>query len=152
MRARPAVPDDAEDIAHIYNEGIEDRLATYETEPRSAGDVAAWFDGETPVVVIDDGEGSVVAWASAPEYRPRRAYSGVREFSIYVACSARGGGFGRACLQALIDECEARGLWKLVSRIFLRTRAVSPSAAHSGFSRSASTAGMRSWTASGAMS
>jgi len=98
MRARPAVPDDAEDIAHIYNEGIEDRLATYETEPRSAGDVAAWFDGETPVVVIDDGEGSVVAWASAPEYRPRRAYSGVREFSIYVACSARGGGFGRACL------------------------------------------------------
>jgi L-amino acid N-acyltransferase YncA len=118
MRARPAGPDDAEPIARIYNEGIEDRLATFETEPRSAADVAAWLDGETPVVVVEDDAGAVVAWASAPEYRSRRAYSGVREFSIYVARSARGRGLGRMTLQALIDECEARGFWKLVSRVF----------------------------------
>ena len=118
MRTRLAEPDDAQAIARIYNEGIEDRLATFETEARSAADVAAWLDGETPVVVVEDEAGAVVAWASAPEYRPRRAYSGVREFSIYVARSARGRGFGRVGLQALIDECEARGFWKLVSRVF----------------------------------
>jgi L-amino acid N-acyltransferase YncA len=118
MRIRAARPDDAEEIARIYNEGIEDRLATFETEPRSADDVAAWLEGDTPLVVVEDEAGAVAGWASAPEYRPRAAYAGVREFSIYVARAARGRGYGRAALQALIDECEARGFWKLVSRIF----------------------------------
>jgi L-amino acid N-acyltransferase YncA len=118
MRARPAGPDDAGAIARIYNEGIEDRLATFETEPRNASDVAAWLDGETPVVVVEDETGAIAGWASATEYRPRDAYAGVREFSIYVSRPARGRGYGRAALQALIDECEARGFWKLVSRVF----------------------------------
>ena len=35
-----------------------------------------------------------------------------------MARSARGRGFGRATLAALIAESEGRGYWKLVSRIF----------------------------------
>ena len=46
--ARPASPDDAERIAQIYNEGIEDRVGTFETRPRTAADVRAWFDGDNP--------------------------------------------------------------------------------------------------------
>jgi hypothetical protein len=42
----------------------------------------------------------------------------VREFSIYVARSERGRGYGRAALAALLAECEARGWWKVTSRIF----------------------------------
>jgi L-amino acid N-acyltransferase YncA len=117
VRARPAEPADAEAIARIYNEGIEDRLATFETEPRAAEDVAAWLEAELPLLVVEDG-GAVVGWASAAEYRPRAAYAGVREFSIYVARAQRGRGYGRVALQALIDECQTRGFWKLVSRIF----------------------------------
>jgi phosphinothricin acetyltransferase len=117
-RTRPAAPDDAEAIARIYNEGIEDRLATFETEPRSAGDVAGWLAQGFPLVVAEDDSGEVVAWASAPPYRPRAAYAGVAEFSIYVARARRGQGFGRAALRALVEECGRRGLWKLVSRIF----------------------------------
>jgi L-amino acid N-acyltransferase YncA len=118
VRTRAARPDDAEAIARIYNEGsIEDRLATFETEARSAEDVGAWLDSGVLVVVEDDA-GAIAGWASASEYRPREAYAGVREFSIYVARPARGQGFGRAALQALIDDCEARGFWKLVSRVF----------------------------------
>jgi L-amino acid N-acyltransferase YncA len=115
--ARRARRADADAIARIYNEGIEDRLATFETQPRDAEDVEAWFDDDMPIVVVEDDDG-LVAWASAPPYSPRDAYSGVREFSIYVARSARGRGYGRAALQALIDECEAKGFWKLSSRIF----------------------------------
>ncbi|PWU25530.1 MAG: GNAT family N-acetyltransferase [Candidatus Rokuibacteriota bacterium] len=118
MRTRAARPADAEAIARIYNEGIEDRLATFEVEPRSAADVAAWLEAAVPVVVVEDDASGVIGWASATEYRPREAYAGVREFSIYVAREARGRGFGRATLQALIDECDARGFWKLVSRVF----------------------------------
>ena len=37
LRTRAATPVDASAIAAIYNEGIADRVATFETEPRSAG-------------------------------------------------------------------------------------------------------------------
>jgi L-amino acid N-acyltransferase YncA len=117
FRYRPARPDDAEAIARIYNEGIEDRLATFETRLRSTADVAAWFEAGFPLVVVDDG--GVVAWASASPYRPdRKAYAGIGEFSVYVARAVRGRGAGRAAMEALIAEARAQGLWKLVSRIF----------------------------------
>jgi len=57
-----------------------------------------------------------IAWTS--EYRPRAAYAGVAEFTIYVARTARGQGVGRLALNALLTEAELRGLWKLVARIF----------------------------------
>jgi L-amino acid N-acyltransferase YncA len=117
MITRTARATDAAAIAEIYNEGIEDRLATFETEPRSADDVAAWIEEDLPLVVGED-HGEVVAWAVAHRYRPREAYAGVGEFSIYVARRARGRGLGRETLTALIEESERRGLWKLVSRVF----------------------------------
>jgi L-amino acid N-acyltransferase YncA len=117
MRTRAVAAGDAEAIARIYNEGIEDRLATFETEPRSERDVLRWLETGYPVVVAAD-DGAVVAWAAAQPYSPRAAYSGIGEFSIYVARERRGRGLGRVTLRALLDECEARGYWKLVSRIF----------------------------------
>jgi L-amino acid N-acyltransferase YncA len=118
-RARAARPEDAEAIARIYNEGIEERLATFETRPRSADEVAGWFSAGFPFVVVEDEAGEVVAWASAPPYRPQReAYAGVAEFSVYVARTARRQGVGRAAMEALVREVGARGFWKLVSRIF----------------------------------
>jgi len=117
VRVRPAAPDDAGVIARIYNQGIADRVATFETAPRSAQDVAAWFDGAHPVVVVEDA-GSVVAFASTSTYRPRACYAGIAEFSVYVAREARGRGAGRIAMEALIREAERAGFWKLVSRVF----------------------------------
>jgi phosphinothricin acetyltransferase len=115
---RLACPADAAAIALIYNEGIDERLATFETEPRSAADIEGWLEDGFPLVVVERA-GQVVAWASAPPYRPRRpAYAGVADFSVYVARAARGHGAGRVAVQALLAECERRGYWKLVSRIF----------------------------------
>jgi phosphinothricin acetyltransferase len=116
---RPATSDDAEALARTYNEGIEERVATFQTAPRSAEDMLRWFDSPYPLVVGEDEAGDIVAWASAQPYRPGRAwYSGIAEFSIYVTREARGRGAGRATLTALIEACEARGCWKLLSRIF----------------------------------
>ncbi len=110
---------DAEAIARVYNEGIEDRVGTFETEPRSAEDVLAWLESGYPVVVAEDEDGELVAWASASAYRPHReAYARIAEFSIYVARDRRGRGAGRATLAALVEEAERRGYWKLVSRVF----------------------------------
>ena len=117
LRTRTATPGDAEAIARIYNEGIEDRIATFETRPRSAEDVREWFDGVHPIVVTED-EGRVLAFASTSTYRPRECYAGIAEFSVYVAREARGRGAGRVAMEALIAASERAGLWKLVSRVF----------------------------------
>ncbi len=118
FRQRPARSEDADAIARIYNEGIEDRLATFETRPRSAEEVGRWIVDGFPLVVVEQGD-AVVAWASAAPYRPgREAYAGIGEFSVYVARSERGRGAGRAAMEALVVEARARGFWKLLSRIF----------------------------------
>jgi L-amino acid N-acyltransferase YncA len=117
---RPARLDDAVAIAHIYNQGIEERIATFETEPRSPEQMASWLaekQGRYPVVVAEQ-SGRVVAWAGVSSYRPRPCYDGVAEFSVYADREARGTGAAQASLQGLIDACEQAGFTKLVSRIF----------------------------------
>ncbi|HEV8537039.1 MAG TPA: arsinothricin resistance N-acetyltransferase ArsN1 family A [Candidatus Limnocylindria bacterium] len=111
---------DAAAIARIHNDGIADRVATFETEPRTAEDVARLLTergSRWPTVVVER-DGAVIAWAGASEYRPRECYAGVAEFSVYVARDARGTGAGRAAMEALVATCEGRGMWKLVSRVF----------------------------------
>jgi phosphinothricin acetyltransferase len=123
MTIRPATADDATAVARIYNEGIEDRLATFETRLRSEEEVAAWLDGGLPFLVAERATSSsaateVVGFARVSPYSDRCVYDGVGEHGVYVARSARGGGLGRALLLALCDEAARRGFYKLTSRIF----------------------------------
>ena len=118
LHARRATPDDAPVIAQIYNQGIADRVATFETSPRAIADVRAWFDGAHPIVVVEDDQ-AIVAFASTSTYRPRACYAGIAEFSVYVARSQRGQGAGRLAMEALIAAAEQSGLWKLLSRVFV---------------------------------
>ncbi|MCA1830371.1 MAG: arsinothricin resistance N-acetyltransferase ArsN1 [Actinobacteria bacterium] len=112
--------EDAEAIARIYNEGIADRMATFETDPRTPENIGRGLRerGERWPTVVVERDGSVIAWASASEYRSRACYSGVAEFSVYVARHARATGAGRVAMDALVNECEGRGIWKLLSRVF----------------------------------
>jgi len=124
--ARPASLDDAPILAQIYNEGIEDRVGTFETQPRTVDQVRAWFDGRHPIVVVEAAgliEGNrVVAFASTSSYRSRDCYAGIAEFSVYVRRSVRGQGAGAVAMRALIAAVPAAGIWKLVSRIFVENR------------------------------
>lgn len=118
MQARAAQLADAHAIAAIYNQGIVDRVATFETEPRPTEAIQAWFDGRYPIVVVEH-EGTVIAFASTSMYRSRACYAGVAEFSVYVARDARGHGAGRLAMEALIDAATQAGFWKLLSRVFV---------------------------------
>jgi len=120
--ARRATIDDAAAIARIYNEGIEERIATFETRPRVAADIEKWFESRYPVVVIEE-DGEVIAFASTSMYRPRDAYAGIAEFSVYAARRARGKGAGRAAMEALFEAAREAGFWKLVSRVFVENAA-----------------------------
>ena len=132
LAARPASPADAERIAQIYNEGIEDRVGTFETRPRTADDVRAWFDGRHPIVVVEE-DGAIVAFASTSSYRAREAYAGIAEFSVYVARIGRGKGAGTVAMRALIDAVTPAGIWKLVSRVFIENTASRRLMASMGF-------------------
>ena len=123
MRARPATSGDAAAIAAIYNEGIADGIATFETRLRTADDVRRWCGGRFPIVAVEDEAGVVIAFASTSEYRPRDCYAGIAEFSVYVARAERGRGAGRLAMQTLIDEARKAGFWKLVSRVFVENAA-----------------------------
>jgi L-amino acid N-acyltransferase YncA len=116
---RKAVVVDAARIADIYNAGIAERIATFETSPRTAQDLAERITANPrhPVLVAER-DGRVVGWAGISAYRSRACYDGVGEFSIYIDPSARGQGVGRRLLAALIAEASSLGYWKLLSRIF----------------------------------
>ena len=116
---RTGTPDDAAAICRIYNEGITDRIATFETRLRTIDEVRGWFTSTHPIVVVEDDRGAVVAFASTSAYRPRDCYRGVAEFSVYTARDARRQGAGRAAILGLLDAARAAGFWKLVSRVFV---------------------------------
>ena len=120
MTTRPATPADAAAIAVIYNQGIAERIATFETALRTAEQIVAQLTEKAdryPTIVVEQ-QGRIVAFASAGPYRSRPCYAGVAEHSVYVDPTARGRGAGRAALTALLEAYEELGFWKLLSRIF----------------------------------
>lgn len=119
MTIRPAELSDAISITRIYNQGIEDRGATFETAARRIQDIQARIaDAAYPLLVATQASGEVLGWAGLSPYRERACYAGIAEFSIYVAHGARGRGMGRQLLMSLIEVARTKGFWKLVSRIF----------------------------------
>ena len=114
---RAARLDDAAAIASIYSEGIAERIATFETEPRGAGDVEPWLASELPLLVAAE-DGDVLGWAKLSDYSDRCCYQGVAEVSVYVGGAARGRGAGRALVEASCAAAEGRGIWKLLGLIF----------------------------------
>jgi L-amino acid N-acyltransferase YncA len=122
MIPRLATLNDAPFLAAIYNEGIEDRVATFETRPRSVDDVRGWFDGRHPIIVVEE-DGKILAFASTSMYRPRDCYAGIAEVSVYVAREFRRRGAGRIALSELIKQAQAKGFWKLLSRVFPENKA-----------------------------
>lgn len=123
MQVRLATAEDAASLARIYNQGIEERTATFETALRTDDDVVAWFDGAHPVVVVTDDGGEVIAFARSSEYRPRECYRGVFEFAVYTERSARRRGAATLALRELITHARDAGAWKLLSRVFVENAA-----------------------------
>jgi phosphinothricin acetyltransferase len=117
---RAATPEDAAAICTIYNQGIEDRIATLETELRTPEERRQWMAARGPrhpVVVAVTG-GQVVGWGSLNSFNPRPAYDNVVDLSVYAERGWRGRGVGRALLQQLLALAKAIGYHKMVLATF----------------------------------
>lgn len=113
---RLAASHDIEQIRCIYNQGIEDRIATLETESKDQAYMEAWFQEHQgryhPLVAETNGK--VVGWASLNPYSHRCAYNGVADLSIYIDREVRGQGVGSALLQALETKAKEEQFHKIV--------------------------------------
>ena len=117
LRLRLAEPGDVGRVVEIFNQGVEDRVATFETRPAGEADGARWISEDLVMVALRDGD--LVAFAKAGPYADRhRYYDGVREATLYVERGARRTGVGSRLLDALADAAAAAGAHKLVGKIF----------------------------------
>jgi L-amino acid N-acyltransferase YncA len=117
---RSATEADAAAICVIYNQGIEDRIATLETELRTPAERRQWLSARGPrhPVFVAEAEETVVGWSSLNVYNPRPAYQYVADFSIYIERGWRGKGVGRRLLEHLVEQARALGYHKMMLSAF----------------------------------
>ncbi|MBT2733478.1 arsinothricin resistance N-acetyltransferase ArsN1 family A [Bacillus sp. ISL-7] len=103
FKTRLASIDDLEAILNIYNQGIEDRIATLEQDQKDIEYMTEWFNkhkGRFAVIVIENND-EIVGWASLNPYSNRCAYAGVADLSIYIRRDYRGKGVGSLLLKEI---------------------------------------------------
>ena len=113
----PLVVEHAEQVLAIYQAGIDEGNATFETGPPSWEAFDASKLPEHRFAALDE-LGAVLGWVAASRVSDRCAYAGVVEHSVYVHPAARGRGIASALLKALIDSTEQAGIWTIQSGIF----------------------------------
>lgn len=121
---RPARPDDAEEIAAIYNQGIEERQATFQTRLHDPGELELKTEQRGGQLIVAESDRRVVGWAGWSAYDdPADYYAGIAECAVYVGRDARRKGVGAALLEGLADEAAKVGIHKLVAKVFTSNRA-----------------------------
>jgi L-amino acid N-acyltransferase YncA len=117
---RAATEADAGVICQIYNQGIEDRIATLETELLTPEERRQWLAARGPrhPVFVAVAEETVVGWSSLNVYNPRPAYQYVADLSVYVERGWRGRGVGRRLLEHLIERARALDYHKMMLSTF----------------------------------
>jgi L-amino acid N-acyltransferase YncA len=117
---RPARPVDIAAITRIYAHAVRHGTASFELEPPQEAEMArrqnALLAGGFPYLTAEN-DGEVLGYAYAGPYRARPAYRFTIEDSVYIAPAAQRRGLGRALLQALIVESEARGYRQMIAII-----------------------------------
>ena len=116
VSVRLASENDITAITRIQNQGIEDRVATLDSQAHSVQEQLDWFNGhgsQEPIVVAEYG-GEVIGWASLSQFSHRKAYAGVKELSVYVERGWRGRGVGTQLLARLLQMAPQLDIYKIV--------------------------------------
>ena len=117
VKIRQMQTEDWEAVSAIYLEGIQTKVATFQTEVPT-WDI--WDTGHIKVcrLVAVNETGSVMGWAALSGVSSRCVYGGVAELSVYVGEGFRGKGIGKVLLERIIEESEKEGYWTLQAGIF----------------------------------
>ena len=116
---RAARPEDLEAINAIYNHYVLHAACTYQEEPSTAAERAAWFQNhgpEHPVTVLER-DGEVVGWGSLSKFHPRSAYRRTVENSVYVRHDCHRQGLGGLLLADLVERAQSIGHHSIIALI-----------------------------------
>ncbi len=121
MVIRPARDDDAPALREIFNEAVQDALATFDTEPVSLDEqrrrlAAAAAEARQPILVAEL-RGWAVGWITIQQYDLRRHMEDVGEVTVFVQRSFRKYGVGRQLMQAVQKEAQRLGYRKLIGHV-----------------------------------
>lgn len=121
MYIRPAEIHDAAAIAAIYNHAVLSTTATFDTEPKTPEDRAAWLAGheskrQHPVLVAEI-DGVVAGWGSFSAWSDRCSYDSTVEMSVYIDPAYHRRGIGRALSEALLELAPQIGVHYVLGRI-----------------------------------
>lgn len=122
MNVRPAVEDDAIEVAYIYNHYIATSHATFEFDPIDGREMLrrmedGWIVGY-PFLVCEDKDG-ISGYAYAHQFRARGAYAHTAEVSVYVKPGHDGLGIGSALYRILLKELGGMDFHAVVAGISL---------------------------------
>jgi L-amino acid N-acyltransferase YncA len=116
MTIEPMLGEHAGAVLAIYQAGIDEGNATFETQAPAWDEfTAARLPGHR---FVARARGEILGWVAAAAVSDRCVYAGVVEHSVYVHPAARGQGIGRQLLGRLIGSTEAAGIWTIQSGIF----------------------------------
>ncbi len=119
LRIRPARVEDAKEIARIYNQGVQDRAATFDDAYVTPEERYLWLVArpEKFPVLIAEVKHTMMGWASLAPYSPRLCYDGIAELSIFIERSLRGHGVAQQLMKAMQDAAREKGFYKLIGRV-----------------------------------
>jgi len=115
LTIRQMTASDWDEVAQIYQFGIDSGVATFQTECPSYEVWDQSHKKECRLVAVWGGK--VIGWAALSPYSSRAVYAGVAEISIYLHPEFQGHGYGTILLNAMIEESEKQGIWLLQSGI-----------------------------------
>ena len=120
LAVRDADENDMTRVAALYGREVAGGTATFELEPPSVIEMTRRWEAVRRhglPWIIAEVDGAFAGYAYASPFRPRPAYRYGVEGSIYVEEAARGGGVGRALLEALIERANGLGLRHVIAAI-----------------------------------
>ncbi len=112
---RPARPDDAPEIAAIWNAIIRDTVATFTTQEKSVREIAMAMPAQ-PFFVAEDGA-EILGFSTYFQFRDGPGYAHTMEHSVHLKEGARGQGLGRALMEAAEDHARAAGVHSIFAGI-----------------------------------
>src|ERR1700688_4055148 len=126
LQIRQAQEDDASPLCEIFNEAVQDRLETFDSEPRAVDDqrlriAAAEQDPKHPILVAEL-RNWIAGWAALAPYDGRIALDDIGEVYIYVRRAFRSYGVGRQLMRAVQDAAGKLGYRKLIGRILVQNQ------------------------------
>ncbi|KTR61844.1 GCN5 family acetyltransferase [Exiguobacterium indicum] len=116
MHIRPVTEHDLPAILAIYNEGIEDRIATLETDQKDLSFMTQWYAERTDRYAgyVAEDETGVLGFISLDPYNPRPVYASVGEISVYITRTHRGQGIGTRLLETAEQHARDHQMHKLI--------------------------------------